>query len=88
MSSRCSHLNSVLTNNPNTDGCEECFAIGDTWIHLRLCPSRGHVGCRDDSKNRHATKHLRSTQHPVMTSLEPGEGWSWCYIHEIAMELG
>jgi uncharacterized UBP type Zn finger protein len=88
MPSRCSHLNSVLTSNPNTDGCEECLAMGDTWVHLRLCRSCGHVGCCDDSKNRHATKHFRSTQHPIMTSLEPGEDWSWCYIDELAMELG
>ena len=88
MPSRCSHLKSVLTDIPNTDGCEECLAMGDTWVHLRLCRSCGHVGCCDDSKNRHATKHFRATQHPIMTSLEPGEDWSWCYIDEIAMELG
>jgi len=22
-----------------------------------------------------------------MTSIEPGEHWSWCYIDELAMEL-
>jgi hypothetical protein len=22
-----------------------------------------------------------------MTSIEPGENWSWCYIDELAMEL-
>jgi len=26
-------------------------------------------------------------QHPIMTSIEPGENWSWCYIDELAMEL-
>ena len=25
--------------------------------------------------------------HPIITSLEPGEGWSWCYVDEVAMEL-
>jgi monovalent cation:H+ antiporter-2, CPA2 family len=88
MSSRCSHLDSVLTDKANTAGCEECLAIGDTWVHLRLCRTCGHVGCCDDSKNKHATKHFRSTRHPIMTSLEPGEDWSWCYIDELAMELG
>ncbi len=28
-----------------------------------------------------------STPHPIITSLEPGETWSWCYVDEIAMEL-
>jgi hypothetical protein len=27
------------------------------------------------------------THHPIMTSIEPGENWSWCYIDELAMEL-
>jgi len=31
-----------------------------------------------------ATKHFRATQHPIMTSIEPGENWSWCYIDELA----
>jgi hypothetical protein len=26
-------------------------------VHLRLCRTCGHVGCCDDSRNKHATKH-------------------------------
>ena len=88
MSAHCSHLDRVVTDHPNTDGCEECLALGDTWVHLRLCRTCGHVGCCDDSRNRHATKHFRSTHHPIVTSLEPGEDWSWCYVDELMMELG
>jgi len=51
----------------------ECLAIGDPWVHLRLCRACGHVGCCDESKNKHATKHFRATHHPIITSLEPGE---------------
>ena len=87
MPPHCAHLDSVVTDRPNTKGCEECLKLGDTWVHLRLCRRCGHVGCCDDSKNRHATKHFHSTRHPIITSLEPGEGWSWCYIDEVAMEL-
>src|SRR5205809_152685 len=43
MSSHCNHLNFVLTDAPNTAGCEECLAMGDTWVHLRLCRTCGHV---------------------------------------------
>jgi hypothetical protein len=87
MSKSCTHLKSVHTSTPNSDGCEECLAMGDTWVHLRLCRTCGHVGCCDDSKNTHATKHFHATRHPIITSLEPGEDWSWCYIDEVAMEL-
>lgn len=61
--------------------------MGDTWVHLRLCRECGHVGCCDSSKNQHATKHFQATRHPVMSSLEPGERWSWCYVDQLAMEL-
>jgi uncharacterized UBP type Zn finger protein len=71
---------------PNSDGCEECLKMGDTWVHLRLCMQCGHVGCCDDSKNKHATKHFRHTKHPVIRSLEPGERWGWCFVDEVAFE--
>lgn len=87
MSQSCDHLKFVMTDVPNTPGCEECLTMGDAWVHLRLCRTCGHVGCCDDSKNKHATRHFRATQHPIMSSLEPGERWSWCYVDEIAMEL-
>jgi uncharacterized UBP type Zn finger protein len=80
-------LNYVLTDTPNSAGCEECLAMGDTWVHLRLCRTCGHVGCCDESRNRHAAKHFRSSHHPIMTSLEAGEQWSWCYVDEVAIEL-
>ena len=82
----CAHLDSVLTRHRNTTGCEECMKTGDTWVHLRLCRHCGHVGCCDDSKNRHATKHFRSTGHPIITSAESGETWSWCYIDQIVVD--
>ena len=87
MSAGCTHLDQVKTKKPNTRGCEECLKSGDSWVHLRLCRSCGHVGCCDDSKNRHASKHFRATQHPIITSLERGETWSWCFVDSVAMEL-
>lgn len=39
----------------------------------------GHIGCCDDSLNRHATAHYRATGHPVIQSYEPGEDWFWDY---------
>jgi uncharacterized UBP type Zn finger protein len=69
--------------NPGTKGCEECMKIGDTWVHLRICLTCGHVGCCDQSKNKHATKHFKETKHPIIQSFQPGEKWKYCYIdHE------
>ncbi|HEX7810970.1 MAG TPA: UBP-type zinc finger domain-containing protein [Burkholderiales bacterium] len=87
MPARCTHLDFVKTGLPNSKGCEECLAMGDTWVHLRLCRTCGHVGCCDSSKNRHATKHFKATQHPIVTSMERGEDWSWCYVDELGMLL-
>jgi uncharacterized UBP type Zn finger protein len=83
----CKHLDTVVTSKPRTNGCEECLKTGDTWVHLRLCRACGHVGCCDDSKNKHATKHFLATKHPIMSSLERGETWSWCYVDQVGMEL-
>ncbi|HEX2169793.1 MAG TPA: UBP-type zinc finger domain-containing protein [Nitrososphaera sp.] len=79
------HLKEVNQNiEPKTpDGCEECLQMGSDWVHLRLCLSCGHVGCCDNSPNKHATKHFKSTKHPIIRSFEPGETWEWCYVDSI-----
>ena len=64
-------------------GCEDCLRIGAKWLHLRICLECGHVGCCDDSPNRHATAHARGAAHPIIRSLEPGETWCWCYVDEV-----
>lgn len=69
------------------DACEECLKEGTQWVHLRECMTCGHVGCCDSSPGRHATRHFHETHHPVMRSVEPGEHWTWCYVHEVAGEL-
>jgi len=83
----CAHLRAAKDHAPKTpDGCEECLASGDSWVHLRLCLACGHVGCCDDSPNRHATKHYRKTAHPVIRSFEPGELWRYCYPDDLFVE--
>ena len=82
----CSHLDQITDVAPRTpEGCEECLQSGDTWVHLRLCKTCGHVGCCDNSRNRHATKHFHATEHPIIQSMERGEDWIWCYVDEVAM---
>ena len=33
--------------------------------------------------NKHATKHFKSTKHPIIRSFEPGETWEWCYVDKV-----
>lgn len=82
----CAHLGTIQRVKPSANGCEECLKTGDQWVHLRLCMTCGHVGCCDQSKNKHATKHYNATGHPIIRSFEPGERWLWCYIDEIGFE--
>ena len=84
---QCTHLETIKYDLPNKiDGCDECLQSGDSWVHLRLCTSCGHIGCCDSSKNRHATKHFRQTQHPILRSAEAGEEWFWCYVDNVMFE--
>ena len=81
----CAHLEMIKQVTPSADGCEDCLKTGDVWVHLRLCLICGHVGCCDNSKNKHATKHFHDTQHAMIMSYEPGENWIWCYADEASV---
>jgi uncharacterized UBP type Zn finger protein len=80
----CTHIDQIRDVSPEANGCVDCLAIGDRWVHLRLCMSCGHVGCCDSSKNKHASAHAQATDHPIVESFEPGEDWFWCYVDEEA----
>jgi uncharacterized UBP type Zn finger protein len=84
----CSHLDQMKDVEPSAPGCEECLQIGDEWFHLRICLTCGHVGCCDQSKNKHATKHHHATAHPIIRSFEPGETWIYCYPDDLFMQEG
>jgi uncharacterized UBP type Zn finger protein len=60
--------------------------MGDTWVHLRACLSCGTVGCCDQSKNRHATKHYHDTGHPLIQSIGSDDRWIYCYVDEVMMD--
>ncbi|MFI5202000.1 MAG: ubiquitin carboxyl-terminal hydrolase 14 [Candidatus Kapaibacterium sp.] len=87
MAASCTHLDQIKNVKPRTpNGCEECLKMGDSWVHLRLCMTCGHVGCCDNSKNKHATKHFHSSGHPIIKSFEPSEDWMYCYPDDLFME--
>jgi uncharacterized UBP type Zn finger protein len=85
---KCTHLDTI-TDAPPSDaaGCHECLQIGSRWVHLRMCRQCGHIGCCDNSPNRHATAHFHAEGHPIIRSFEPGETWFWCYVDETGFEL-
>jgi hypothetical protein len=83
----CTHLDQIKDVKPSANGCEECLKTGSWWVHLRICRICGHVGCCDQSPNKHATKHFHATGHPIMQSIEPGEDWYWCYVDKVVFEI-
>jgi Zn-finger in ubiquitin-hydrolases and other protein len=87
MSRHCSHLQGIRDVTPSALGCEECLKTGAVWVHLRICRTCGHVGCCDDSPNRHATKHFHASGHPIIEGYDPPEGWGWCYVDEVMFDL-
>ena len=82
MNQTCTHLDQIKDNvQPSTTkGCEDCLKIGDTWVHLRMCLTCGHVGCCNSSKNKHAQAHFETVHHPIVKSFQPDENWRWCYV--------
>jgi uncharacterized UBP type Zn finger protein len=84
----CTHLDQVLVERPDqVEGCQACLASGGTWVHLRVCRTCGQIGCCDSSPNRHASRHATAVGHPIVTSVEPAEYWSYCFIDDVAFEL-
>jgi uncharacterized UBP type Zn finger protein len=86
MVTACEHVQNLKDVQPSGNGCVECLQMGDSWVHLRLCETCGHVGCCDNSKNKHATQHYHNTGHPVIKSYEPGEDWGYCYPDDLYYE--
>ncbi len=75
----CKHLHLIQVRKPSVNVCEACVSLGDSWPNLRMCLLCGYVGCCDSSKNKHMKQHVLETNHPLVRTIEPGEGWIWCY---------
>jgi len=84
----CAHVAALRAVVPaKVRECEECVKIGSTWVHLRTCQTCGSTLCCDASPNRHASKHAKSSGHPVISSAEPGESWLYCYPDDAFIEF-
>jgi hypothetical protein len=80
MSDACAHIEAVTdVKTARKRECEECVKMGAQWVHLRTCQTCGVTLCCDSSPNRHASKHARVSQHPVVASAEIGERWLYCF---------
>ena len=85
----CTHLSTIAEVTPSSpDSCPECEALGDRWVHLRICLVCGHVGCCDNSKNRHARAHFHATGHAVIQSYERREAWRYCFADDLMLPDG
>lgn len=79
----CQHMDQLGEVTPSSqDSCDACIELGDVWVQLRICLVCGNVGCCDNSKNKHATKHFHETGHPIIQSFQPQEGWRFCYVDQ------
>jgi len=83
----CVHKDGIKTVTASNLGCTDCLKTGDHWVHLRICLICGKVGCCDQSKNKHATRHYHETGHPVIQSFEPDEDWGWCYEESLMLKF-
>lgn len=76
----CEHIGAIESvKEARTYECEECVKIGSRWVHLRTCQACGATLCCDSSPNRHASRHARTSSHPVIASAETGERWLYCF---------
>jgi hypothetical protein len=66
---RCTHTDQTRDVQSSAQGREECLVCG-------------HIGCRGSSKNKHGSKHVLGTSHPIVASFETDEDWRWCYVDE------
>jgi hypothetical protein len=83
----CAHIQELdHVTRPQARQCEDCVKIGGEWLHLRTCQTCGGTRCCDSSPNRHASKHARSSKHPVIASAEPGESWLFCFPDDVGVE--
>jgi hypothetical protein len=84
LSNPCNHVSEIRIREVERPGkaCVDCLKIHGHWVHLRECLTCGHVACCDSSPHRHASKHAHATSHPIITSLELGETWAYCYPHD------
>lgn len=83
----CAHIAAITDiKQPARRQCDECVKTGSTWMHLRTCQECGTTLCCDSSPNKHASRHARTSGHPVFASAEIGERWLYCFTDDAFVE--
>ena len=87
MPESCPHLDTIAADMPAEDdkagaACGACLEAGSDWVHLRKCLVCGAVACCDSSPMRHMSAHAREASHAIVTSMQPGERWRYCYADD------
>jgi len=85
MSKGCVHIAGSRGRHAECARLRGSLTSGSEWLHLRICRTCGHVGCCDDTPNRHATAHFHAAAHPVIEGYDPLEDWDWgwCYVDKV-----
>src|SRR5438477_541607 len=81
--SGCGRPRATEISRPRTTGGWRPSDPSSTAAGMRC----GDVACCDSSPNRHASAHAREEEHPIVTSMEAGEDWSYCYVDDVAFVL-
>jgi uncharacterized UBP type Zn finger protein len=82
---RCQHTDGLQPATPRSAHCPDCPdppGPPGPPDALVVCLTCGWVACPDDSPHHHAKAHYEETNHPVITRLQPGTPWRWCYVHQ------
>lgn len=80
----CEHLHRAVAPGsiPSPRVCHHCEEHGTHSVQLRWCLTCGEVGCCDDTEGQYARRHYEQTGHPVIATIEPGDTWAYCYLHD------
>ena len=88
MSAVCAHLDRIEVRALPDEiaGCEDCLALGDSWVHLRMCMTCGKIGC---STPRRIVMPRATPANPVIRSFAPPSPArvERCYVDEVAFVL-
>jgi hypothetical protein len=67
--------------------CGECAASNEMALFVQSGHQSRQPNGSQGSAFTRKEAHARSSGHPLIHSLEPGEIWSWCYVDDIAVEV-
>jgi low temperature requirement protein LtrA len=83
----CEHLEEVDPVPIPVNGvCSSCAEAGKEPVQLRWCLTCGFVGCCDDTPGQHARLHHEETGHTMIGTLERGDDWAYCYLHDVSAQ--